>query len=316
VKALDHKTGEHVAIKIIRNKKRFHRQALIEIKILEHIQNQSNASIVDYKGHFTFRNHLCLVFELLSINLYELIKADNFKGYHLKRIQNYALQLLNCLAVLRKENIIHCDLKPENILLDLNNRNSIKVIDFGSSCFGNEKVYTYIQSRFYRSPEVILGLSYNTSIDMWSLGCILAELYTGHPLFPGDNEIDLLMRVIEVLGNPPHDVIKQVTSKQITFDSNGNLLLPLGEKAKTRQPGIKSLKEALKCLDDDFVDFIQRCLTWKTDERLQPEEGKKHPWILKHYEIPTTPDKVYESPIDLSTQLPSKDDGASMMSSP
>ena len=78
-------------------------------------------------------------------------------------------------------------------------------------------VYTYIQSRFYRSPEVIMGLPYTTNIDMWSLGCILAELYTGHPLFPGDNELDLLMRVIEVFGNPPLDMVKGATSKHLIF---------------------------------------------------------------------------------------------------
>ena len=100
---------------------------------------QPSPSIVDFKGHFTFRNHLCLTFELLSINLYELIKSDQFKGYHPKRIQSYANQLMACLSILRRENIIHCDLKPENILLDLRSKLSIKVIDFGSSCFGNEK---------------------------------------------------------------------------------------------------------------------------------------------------------------------------------
>lgn len=80
---------------------------------------------------------------------------------------------------------MHCDLKPENILLKQPDRSAVKVIDFGSSCLEDETRYTYIQSRFYRAPEVILGLPYGTPIDMWSLGCILAELYTGCPIFPG-----------------------------------------------------------------------------------------------------------------------------------
>jgi serine/threonine protein kinase len=86
---------------------------------------------------------------------------------------------------LRQHSLIHCDLKPENILLMQPQRSAIKVIDFGSSCFVNETMYTYVQSRFYRSPEVILGLQYGCEIDMWSFGCILAELYMGYPLFPG-----------------------------------------------------------------------------------------------------------------------------------
>jgi serine/threonine protein kinase len=95
------------------------------------------------------------------------------------------VQILASLRYLKHEAIIHCDLKPENILLKAPNRSAIKVIDFGSSCLQDERIYTYIQSRFYRSPEVILGMPYGTEIDMWSFGCILAELYTGYPLFPG-----------------------------------------------------------------------------------------------------------------------------------
>lgn len=86
---------------------------------------------------------------------------------------------------LHQHSLIHCDLKPENILLMQPSRSAIKVIDFGSSCFVNERMYTYVQSRFYRSPEVIMGLPYGCEIDMWSFGCILAELYMGYPLFPG-----------------------------------------------------------------------------------------------------------------------------------
>lgn len=86
---------------------------------------------------------------------------------------------------MRRHQLIHCDLKPENILLVQPQRSAIKVIDFGSSCFVDERMYTYVQSRFYRSPEVILGLPYGCEIDMWSFGCILAELYMGYPLFPG-----------------------------------------------------------------------------------------------------------------------------------
>ncbi len=86
--------------------------------------------------------------------------------------------------------MIHCDLKPENILLKQANKSGIKIIDFGSSCLWNQRIYTYIQSRFYRAPEIILGIPYTCAIDMWSFGCILAELYSGYPLFPGESETD------------------------------------------------------------------------------------------------------------------------------
>jgi dual specificity tyrosine-phosphorylation-regulated kinase 2/3/4 len=98
--------------------------------------------------------------------------------------------------------IIHCDLKPENILLKEPNKSGLKIIDFGSSTFHNEKVYTYIQSRFYRAPEIMLGIPYDCGIDMWSFGCIAAELYIGYPIFPGDSEGDQLSRIMEMVGFP------------------------------------------------------------------------------------------------------------------
>ena len=109
------------------------------------------------------------------------------QGLSLGLIRHFAVQILVSLQFLHSLNIIHCDLKPENILLKQPNRSAVKVIDFGSSCLEDERLYTYIQSRFYRAPEVILGLPYSTAIDMWSLGCILAELYTGYPIFPGES---------------------------------------------------------------------------------------------------------------------------------
>jgi serine/threonine protein kinase len=97
---------------------------------------------------------------------------------------------------LEQHKIIHCDLKPENILLvqDHDKKNHrLKIVDFGSGSFRGEQAYTYVQSRFYRAPEVIMRLlppptSYTEKVDIWSLGCILAELFTGEPLFPGNNE--------------------------------------------------------------------------------------------------------------------------------
>ena len=152
------------------------------VNILKHLKKKDkdrNSNIIHIKEHFYFRGHLCITFDLMSVNLYEFIKNNNFQGVSLGLIRRFAIQLLTSLNFLAKQNIIHCDLKPENILLKKSNRSGIRVIDLGSSCFVDERVYTYIQSRFYRSPEVILGLAYGTAIDMWSFACILAELYTG-----------------------------------------------------------------------------------------------------------------------------------------
>ena len=160
LKCYDHKTQTHIALKMVRNEKRFHRQAQEEIRILEHLRRQdvnNNHNIVHVLESFEFRNHQCITFELLSMNLYELIKKNKFHGFTLQLVRKFAHSLLQCLECLHRNKIIHCDLKPENILLKQQGRSGIKVIDFGSSCYEHQRIYTYIQSRFYRAPEVILG---------------------------------------------------------------------------------------------------------------------------------------------------------------
>lgn len=95
-------------------------------------------------------------------------------------MQSIAIQCLEALQFLHGLGLIHCDLKPENILVKSYSRCEVKVIDFGSSCFQTDHLCSYVQSRSYRAPEVILGLPYDKKIDIWSLGCILAELCTGN----------------------------------------------------------------------------------------------------------------------------------------
>lgn len=213
------------------------------------------------------------------MNLYEFIKCHEFRGFSLKLIRRFAKQLLSSLVLLKGHNVIHCDLKPENVLLAHPARSEIKVIDFGSSCMENEKVYTYIQSRFYRSPEVILGMSYGMPIDMWSLGCILAELLTGYPIFPGENEQEQLACIMEVFGPPEKHLIEKSTRKKLFFDSLGKPRLTVSSKGKRRRPSSKTLQQALKCEDETFLDFITRCLRWDPDRRLKPEEAMQHEFI-------------------------------------
>jgi len=161
--------------------------------------------------HFMYRGHQCLVFEMLSLNLYELLRNTEFRGVSLNLIRKFGRQIVNALAFLAQPsvNIIHCDLKPENILLRSPRRSAIKVIDFGSSCKSDKRMYSYIQSRFYRSPEVMLGLQYSTAIDMWSLGCILVEMHTGEPLFAGKEQFDQMKKLTEVLGMVPSHLISK-----------------------------------------------------------------------------------------------------------
>ncbi|GAA5809579.1 hypothetical protein MFLAVUS_002990 [Mucor flavus] len=284
LKCFDHRSGQTVAVKIIRNKKRFHAQALVEVKILEELitwDPEDKHNNVRMTGHFMFRNHLCIAFECLSINLYEFIKINGFQGFSMGLIRRFAMQLLNSLVLLQDHKLIHCDLKPENILLKHPKKSTIKVIDFGSSCLESEKVYTYIQSRFYRSPEVIMGMTYSMAIDMWSVGCILAELHTGYPLFPGENEQEQLACIMEVQDVPSSYIIEKSTRRKLFFDSQGNPRIQPNSKGRKRRPGTKTLEHALKTSDESFIDFISRCLQWDPEQRLKPNDALQHPWVLR-----------------------------------
>uniref|UniRef100_A0A0N4UDV2 dual-specificity kinase n=1 Tax=Dracunculus medinensis TaxID=318479 RepID=A0A0N4UDV2_DRAME len=308
IKAYDHKYQVYVALKIVRNEKRFHRQAEEEIRILDHLrwQNPDEHNIVRMFDHFTFRNHKCITFELLYINLYELIKKNKFQGFSMQLVRKLAHSMLLCLELLNRNRLIHCDLKPENVLLKQHGRSGIKVIDFGSSCFDDQRIYTYIQSRFYRAPEVIMGGKYGMPIDMWSFGCILAELSTGYPLLPGEDENDQLALIIELLGMPPQKLIENskrarnfISSKgyprycSITHTVNGRVILSgcRSKRGKPRGiPGSRSLASALKNQDELFLDFISRCLDWDPETRLSPYQALKHPWLKR--QLPRLPMEI------------------------
>ncbi|KAL4448796.1 hypothetical protein ABPG74_012885 [Tetrahymena malaccensis] len=284
IKVFDHKRKEYSALKIIRNKKNFYNQAIVELNILKYIKDndpQNQTNIVKIKDFVIFRSHVCIVFELLSINLYEFLKNNKFNGVSLELIRRFAIQILQGLLFLTKANIIHCDLKPENILLKQENKSGIKIVDFGSSCFENQRVYTYIQSRFYRAPEIILGLPYGKAIDMWSFGCIMAELYIGYPLFPGENEAEQFQMFMEVLGVPEEEFVENCPRRNVFFENNKTPKVVKNSRGKIRTPSTKHINYYLRCPDENFIDFVSKCFTWKNHERMSPAEALVHDWILE-----------------------------------
>lgn len=307
VKAFDTVDQEYVAIKVIKNKKPFFTQAQIELQLLE-LMNNNDATgkcyIVKLKRHFIFRSHLCLVFELLSYNLYDLLRNTNFRGVSLNLTCKFAQQLCTALLFLSTPelNIIHCDLKPENILLCNPKRSAIKIVDFGSSCQLGQRIYQYIQSRFYRSPEVLLGLPYDLAIDMWSLGCILVEMHAGEPLFAGCNEFDQIMRIVEVLGVPPTHMLDEAQKTKKFFDrmpdgsyvpkksKDGKKYKPAGSvKLQTilgidsGGPGGRRLNEPGHSPSDylKFKDLVLRMLDYDPRIRITPLYALQHPFFRR-----------------------------------
>lgn len=297
VKCYDHKNKEMVCIKIINSREEFQNQAMVEIKILTSISlNDTNneSGNVKFYHYFNFRGHICLVFELLGKNLYECIQLNNFNGLDLSTIRCYTMDILTSLMFLRTLKIIHCDLKPENILVDQDNENKVKIIDFGSSCFQYEVAYSYIQSRFYRAPEVILDLGYDYEIDIWSLGCLLCELFTGNPIFPGSNELEQINYIMEYLGPPPTLFVENSPKREFFFDVDNNKTYlqyidnnnfdinikknNIKEYLNNKSNNINSDNNNINQFEN-FIDFICQCLEWNPNDRITPEEGLMHPFI-------------------------------------
>ncbi|KAI0128806.1 kinase-like domain-containing protein [Xylariales sp. AK1849] len=319
VKCQNLKTQEVVAVKVIKNRTAYFNQSMMEVSVLDLLNTKLDKNddhhLLRLKDTFIHRQHLCLVFELLSVNLYELIKQNQFRGLSTTLVRVFAQQLLNGLALLNKARLIHCDLKPENILLKNLESPIIKIIDFGSACDERQTVYTYIQSRFYRSPEVLLGLPYSSAIDMWSLGCIVVELFLGLPLFPGSSEYNQVSRIVEMLGNPPNwmiEVGKQsgdfFEKRQDEFGRKTYHLKSMEQYSRERgtkeQPSKKyfqasTLPDIIKSypmprknmkqseIDREmnnriaFIDFVRGLLNISPLERWSPQQAKLHPFITQ-----------------------------------
>ncbi|KAL0084809.1 hypothetical protein F4703DRAFT_1592227 [Phycomyces blakesleeanus] len=344
VKCKNTKTQEIFAVKVVKNKPAYFRQSMMEVAILEALNKKHDPDdkhhILRLKDTFIHRKHLCLVFELLSVNLYELIKQNQFRGLSTNLVRVFTAQILDTLTVLNEARIIHCDLKPENILLKNLESPALKVIDFGSACNEMQTMYTYIQSRFYRSPEVLVGLPYTGAIDMWSLGCIAAELFLGLPLFPGSSEYNQLSRIVETLGHkhrmPPTYMIEMSKNAHRYFerytDDNGEKCYRLRsleqysrEQGKEEQPSkryfaAKTLPDLIngypimrkgsmtqKEIDKEkqnrlaFIDFLQGLLNQNHFERWTPQQARQHPFITG--ELFTGPFKPPYIPLKQSPML-------------
>ncbi|KAF7133635.1 hypothetical protein CNMCM5793_004933 [Aspergillus hiratsukae] len=319
VKCQNLKTQEVVAVKVIKNKTAYFNQSMMEVSVLDLLNSKYDKNddhhLLRLKDTFIHRQHLCLVFELLSVNLYELIKQNQFRGLSTTLVRVFAQQLLNALSLLNKAHLIHCDLKPENILLKNLESPIIKVIDFGSACDERQTVYTYIQSRFYRSPEVLLGLPYSSAIDMWSLGCIVVELFLGLPLFPGSSEYNQVCRIVEMLGLPPTWMLEMGKQSgeffEKTQDEFGRKTYRLKsleqysrEHNTKEQPSKKyfqasTLEEIIRSYPMPrknmkqaemerelnnrvaFIDFVRGLLSINPLERWSPQQAKLHPFITQ-----------------------------------
>ncbi|KAF5895896.1 homeodomain-interacting protein kinase 1-like isoform X1 [Clarias magur] len=307
-------TNEIVAIKILKNHPSYARQGQIEVSILNRLsaENADEYNFVRSYECFQHKGHTCLVFEMLEQNLYDFLKHSKFSPLPLRHIRPILQQVATALMKLKSLGLIHADLKPENIMLVDPTRQPyrVKVIDFGSASHVSKAVCsTYLQSRYYRAPEIILGLPFCEAIDMWSLGCVIAELFLGWPLYPGASEYDQIRYISQTQGLPAEYLLSAGTKTSRFFHRGPDSSYPLW-RLKTpaeheAEMGIKS-KEARKyifnCLDDmmqvnlsshlegtdmlaekadrrEFIDLLKRMLRLDADKRITPSKTLAHPFV-------------------------------------
>lgn len=212
--------------------------------------------------------YLNLVMDYIPETLYKILRFYYKKSMEFPNplCKIYTYQMFRALSYLHSLNICHRDIKPQNILIDVDH-NKLVVCDFGSAKIlkKGETSVAYICSRYYRAPELILGEdSYDCSIDIWAIGCVVAEMVLGEPLFPGKNSKDQFVRIMNILGSP--------TSQE---------LFEMCHSPPTNLPEIKGsgLSAKLKNFDPELVDFLSKVLVYSPAQRLKPLEALLHPYF-------------------------------------
>ncbi|KAH9930871.1 kinase-like domain-containing protein [Fomitopsis serialis] len=295
--------GKEVAIKIVRCQESMYKAGLKEAQILNKLKLadlEDKKHVVRLERTFEHRGHLCLVFESLSMNLRDVVKRfGKDVGLNLKAVRAYAHQLFLAMSLLRKCNIMHADIKPDNILVN-DQKTLLKLCDLGSASDASENEITpYLVSRFYRAPEIILGVPYDPALDIWSIGCTLYELYTGKILFPGRSNNQMLLLMMELKGRFNSKMIKRARFGSMYFDELGafqsietervtgsDVIRQVHITAPTRDLRQRLMPPAsVKMKDDEgklltsFIDLLDKCLALDPTKRISPKEALVHPFI-------------------------------------
>lgn len=297
------RSGQEVCLKISRNNELMQKTGLRELEFLKKLNEadkEDRYHVLQLYRHFYHKRHLCLVMESLSMNLRELLKKyGKDVGLHIKAVRSYAQQLFLALRLLRKANVVHGDIKPDNILVT-ETKLTLKLCDFGSACHvADSELAPYLVSRFYRAPEIILGLPHDFSIDLWSVAVTLFELFTGKILFPGKSNNQMLKLMMDLKGKFPNKLIRRSQFREQHFDQQCNFLYREVDKVTQREtlkliamlPASRDLLRELRGsqkLDEGGAkkvvllrDLLDAALTIDPYKRINVTDALKHPFITE-----------------------------------
>lgn len=304
-----------VAVKVIRAVQKYRDASKVEIKVLRRLREadpQNVHNCIHMMDCFDDRNHICIVTELLSVSVFDFLKANSYAPFPDRHIQSFARQLLDSVAFLHDLHLVHTDLKPENILLvddsshegvrkqrpgqvanvpqRILDDSSIRLIDFGSATFAEDYHASVVSTRHYRAPEIILGLGWSYPCDVWSIGCILVELYTGEALFQTHENLEHLAMMECVFGKLPATMARQAQPIRPEWLRGTRLDWP--QATTTRQSkkfvkGIKKLEDIIRretIFQTRFESLLVKLLAWDPAKRMTVKEALRHSFFLLEFQ--------------------------------
>ncbi|XP_044007848.1 dual specificity protein kinase CLK2 isoform X2 [Aphidius gifuensis] len=300
VKVKDLQMDHVMALKIIKNVEKYREAAKLEINALENIATKDPECqhlCVKMLDWFNYHGHMCIAFEMLGLSVFDFLRDNNYQPYPLDHVRHMGYQLCYAVKFLHDNKLTHTDLKPENVLFvdsefevtynakkrrDVRRvkRTDIKLIDFGSATFHYEHHSTIVSTRHYRAPEVILELGWSHPCDVWSIGCILFELYLGITLFQTHDNREHLAMMERILGTIPTRMARKTKTKyfyhgKLNWDDKSSAGRYVRDNCKPLNRYLLSEEEEHKQL----FDLIQCMLKYEPSQRITLKDALLHPFF-------------------------------------
>ncbi|KAF1985206.1 kinase-like protein [Aulographum hederae CBS 113979] len=369
VEAFDRKKKTRCAVKVVRSVQKYREASRIEIRVLSTLASNDKPNrnkCIHMRDCFDFRNHICIVTDLYSQSVFDFLKMNSFTPFPSSHIQSFARQLFTSVAFLHDLNLIHTDLKPENILLVKSDYQTftynrtcpssststartarhrkvlldpeIRLIDFGSATFNDEYHSSVVSTRHYRAPEIILNLGWSFPCDIWSIGCILVEFFTGDALFQTHDNLEHMAMMEPVCGskvdreivravtkaernsskNPAVQYVnkqnwdKAATDKTHSYFKSSKLDYPNPDTPRASKKYVKAMKKLSDVIppttdfNRQFLDLLKKVFVYNPDKRITAKQALKHPWFKESIQDDGTEATKIKQRKELAAQQPSQ----------